>query len=91
MFFPPNETLSKHSLLEVVFDLQVSAGPGSGVLVRMFRLTIIGHGGGHAGAVGTGGHRDIAAGGSTHRAGTSPALHAMPSTIAALLLELYLD
>lgn len=57
----------------------------------MLRLTIIGHGGGHAGAVGTGRHGDIAAGGSTKRTRIGPALHSVPDAVTVFLLQLYLD
>ena len=67
MSFSPNEAPSKLSFLEVEIDIQESAGLGSRVLVRMLRLTIIGHGGGYTGAVGAGGHGDITASGGTER------------------------
>ena len=67
-----------------------SAGLGAGVLIRMFGITVIGHGGGHAGAIGAGGNGIIPAGGGAPRARIGPALHAVPSAVD-LLLKLHFD
>ena len=91
MSFSPNETPSKLSYLEVEIDIQESAGSGSGVLVRMLRLTVIGHGSGHASSIGAGGHRDISAGRGVPRTRIGPTLYASPNTVTVLLLQLHLD
>ena len=65
---PPNETPTKLSLLEAKFDIHESAGSGSGVLIRMLRLTVIGYGSGHACAIGSGRHGIISASGCAQRA-----------------------
>ena len=85
MFSLPN-LLRSQNLLDDGFGRQESAGLGRGVFIRMLGVAVVGYSGGHTGAVGARGNGDIAASGGTECPRTGPSLHAMPDTVAVLLL-----